>query len=90
MLFNLDCSSVKWDIIITISLGWNQGFFLKNDVFQAISCVCIPDDDLGKRCLFYLLLGVGKEDQVNRGFVNKYLSRALLPALYPPVNPSFT
>lgn len=53
-----------------------SGFYLKNDAFQAISCVCIPDDDLGKRCLFYLLLGVGKEDQVNRGFVNKYLSRA--------------
>ena len=53
-----------------------SGFFFKNNACQAISCDCIPDDDLGKCCLFYLLLGVGKENQVNRGFVNKYFSRA--------------
>ena len=54
-------------IIVTISSGWNQDFFfLENEACQAISYVCIPGDDLGKCCLFSLLLGVGKEDQVDR------------------------
>ena len=53
-----------------------SGFFFFKWCMSSHRYVCIPGDDLGKCCLFSLLLGVGKEDQVDRGFVDKYLSRA--------------